>query len=114
MSRRRLDLSQFSEERAVVAEICAQVATDGDKALRALGKKFDGWAPGLQESFEVPKAELAAAADRLAAADRAALEFAAQRIHDFHARQLQPAAVGPPGLKLTTRAMRRAGLYAPG
>jgi histidinol dehydrogenase len=114
MSRRRLDLSQFARERAVVADICARVAAEGDAALRELGKKFDGWAPGADESFEVPKRDLAAAADRLPAADRAALEFAAQRIRDFHARQVQPATTGPPGLKLVTRPVRRAGLYAPG
>jgi len=114
LSRRRLDLSQFTGERAVVAEICAQVAADGDVALRELGKKFDGWAPGKNETFEVPARDLAAAADRLPPADRAALEFAAQRIRDFHSRQLQTASSGPPGLKLLTRPVKRAGLYAPG
>jgi histidinol dehydrogenase len=114
MSRRRLDLSQFAEERAVVADICARVATEGDQALSELGKKFDGWAPGADETFEVPHRELAAAADRLAPADRAALEFAAQRIRDFHTRQPQSTSSGPPGLKLVTRPVRRAGLYAPG
>ncbi|MDQ2922701.1 MAG: histidinol dehydrogenase, partial [Candidatus Dormibacteraeota bacterium] len=114
MSRRRLDLSQFTKERAVVADICARVAAEGDEALRELGKKFDGWAPGADESFEVPARELAAAADKLAPADRAALEFAAQRIRDFHSRQLQSASSGPPGLKLLTRPVRRAGVYAPG
>jgi histidinol dehydrogenase len=114
LSRRRLDLSQFSGERAVVAEICAQVAAEGDEALRELGKKFDGWAPEPKETFEVPARELAAAAEKLPPADRAALEFAAQRIRDFHARQLQTASSGPPGLKLLTRPVRRAGLYAPG
>ena len=114
MSRRRLDLSQFAQERAVVAEICARVATEGDLALRELGQKFDGWAPGADESFEVPHAELATAADKLPPADRAALEFAAQRIRDFHARQVTSSSGGPPGLKLLTRPVRRAGLYAPG
>jgi len=114
MSRRRLDLSQFATERAVVAEICARVAAEGDQALRELGQKFDGWAPGPDESFEVPKADLSAAAGRLPSADRAALEFAAQRIRDFHVRQVQAPATGPPGLKLVTRPVRRAGLYAPG
>src|SRR5712664_4051727 len=114
MSRRRLDLSQFTSERAVVAGICARVAADGDDALRELGKKFDGWAPSRKETFEVPAGELAAAADRLPPADRAALEFAAQRIRDFHSRQLQTASSGPPGLKLLTRPVKRAGLYAPG
>ena len=114
MSRRRLDLSQFASERAVVADICARVAADGDEALRELGKKYDGWAPGTSKTFEVPARDLAAAADRLPPADRAALEFAAQRIRDFHSRQLQTASSGPPGLKLITRPVRRAGLYAPG
>src|SRR5216683_3790128 len=114
MSRRRLDLSQFGKERAVVVDICARVAAEGDHALRELGTKFDGWEPGLDETFEVPYGDLAAAADRLAPADRAALEFAAQRIRDFHSRQLHSASSGPPGLKLLTRPVRRVGLYAPG
>jgi histidinol dehydrogenase len=114
MSRRRLDLSQFGAERAIVAAICARVSAEGDKALRELGQKFDGWAPGPDETFEVPQRDMAAAADKLAPADRAALEFAAQRIRDFHARQVQPTSSGPPGLKLVTRPVRRVGLYAPG
>src|ERR1700693_832253 len=114
MSRRRLDLSQFGEERAVVADICARVAAEGDDALRELGAKFDGWAPDAGETFEVPKRELASAADRLYPADRAALEFAAERIRTFHERQLQSTSSGLPGLKLITRPVRRAGVYAPG
>jgi histidinol dehydrogenase len=114
MSRRRLDLSQFAKERAVVADICARVAAEGDDALRELGAKFDGWAPEAGETFEVPKRELAAAAGRLPAADRAALEFAAERIRVFHERQVQPSSSGLPGLKLITRPVRRAGLYIPG
>ena len=114
LSRRRLELSQFAKERTAVAEICSRVAAEGDDALRELGKRFDGWAPARGESFEVPKGALAAAADRLAPADRAALEFAATRIRDFHERQLQPASVGLPGLKLVTRPVKRAGVYAPG
>src|SRR5258708_13001489 len=96
MSRRRLDLSQFGKERAVVVDICARVAAEGDHALRELGTKFDGWEPGLDETFEVPYGDLAAAADRLAPADRAALEVAAQRLRDFHSRQPQSAPTRPP------------------
>ena len=114
LSRRRLDLSQFATERAAVAEICARVAADGDAALRELGKRFDGWAPGPDESFEVGAAELAAASRGLAGPDRAALEFAAERIRAFHSRQVQEPPSGPPGLQLLTRPVRRAGLYAPG
>ncbi len=114
LSRRRLDLSQFAKERAEVAEICARVAVDGDAALRAFGERFDGWAPGDGETFQVPKGDLVAAANRLPSADRAALEFAAQRIRDFHLKQVPAASSGTPGLKLVTRPVRRAGVYAPG
>ena len=114
MSRRRLDLSQVAKEREVVGGICARVAAEGDRALRELGKKFDGWSPVEGDSFEVPHHQLAAAADALPTADRAALELAAERIRAFHVRQLQPVSTGLPGLKLVTRPVRRAGLYAPG
>ena len=114
LSRRRMDLSRFAEERAVVADICAQVMARGDGALRELGQRFDGWAPGAGESFEVPASDLKHAVDRLDPRDRAALEFAAQRIREFHERQAQPETIGSRGLKLVTRPVRRAGVYAPG
>ena len=114
LSRRRLDLAQFTKQREAVAEICARVLAEGDRALRELGRKFDGWAPGEGEPFAVARREVAAAADRLPPADRSALEFAAQRIRDFHERQSQPASIGSPGLKLITRPVRRAGVYTPG
>ena len=113
-SRRRLDLARFAEERAAVQEICARVAADGDDALREYGLRFDGWAPGASESFEVPSGELASAAKRLAAPDLAALEFAAHRIREFHGAQVAMPPAGKPGLKLLTRPVRRVGLYAPG
>ena len=114
LSQRRLNLSLFARERAAVAEICARVAADGDDALRDYGARFDGWAPDRGERFEVDPSELAAAAGRIAAPDRAALEFAAGRIRDFHSQQTQATTTGSPGLKLITRPVRRAGLYAPG
>lgn len=114
LSRRRLDLSQFAKERAAVAGICARVAVDGDEALREYGRKFDGWAPAENQGFEVEAGELAAAAARLPAPDRVALEFAAARIRDFHTRQVQTITTDSQTMKLLTRPVRRAGLYAPG
>ena len=114
LSTRRLDLSQFVTERAAVAEICARVAAGGDDALREYGARFDGWSPRPGESFQVETDQLAAAAGRLSQPDRAALEFAAERIRDFHSRQVQTAAGLSHGLALLTRPVRRAGLYAPG
>ncbi len=113
-SRRRLDLTEFAEQRAAVQEICARVAADGDTALREYGSRFDGWAPSSGESFVVPAGDVSGAVRRLPAADRAALEFAAERIREFHKGQLQPASSGSPGLRLLTRPVRRAGVYAPG
>lgn len=114
LSRRRLDLSLLATERAVVGEICSRVAAEGDDALREYSARFDGWAPGADETFEVEAGQLAAAADRLAGADRAALDFAAERIRHFHSRQARATTTGSPGLQLVTRPVRRAGLYAPG
>ncbi|HEV2415117.1 MAG TPA: histidinol dehydrogenase [Candidatus Dormibacteraeota bacterium] len=114
LSRRRLDLSRFAEERAVVADICAQVMTRGDDALRELGKRFDGWAPAEGEAFAVSVADLRGALERLATSDREALEFAAARIRDFHSLQRPKELLGTKGLFLRTRPVRRAGLYAPG
>jgi histidinol dehydrogenase len=111
LARKRSRLYPMAAERAAVAEICARVLNEGDAALRDLGKRFDGWAPGEGESFA---ADLDQALERIDAADRDALEFAARRIRDFHQRQL--AAVPPADLKtrLVTRPVERAGLYAPG
>lgn len=114
LSRRGLDLSRFETERRSVMEICAGVAAEGDHALREYSAKFDGWAPRGDEKFEVAASELAAAAGRLGKADRDALEFAAQRIRDFHSRHMDSAKTGSTGLELITRPVRRAGLYAPG
>jgi histidinol dehydrogenase len=113
-SRRRLDLSEFAEQRVAVQEICARVASEGDAALRDYGSRFDGWAPASGESFAVPVNEITAALRRLPAGDRSALEFAAERIREFHKAQVVPVSTGSPGLKLLTRPVRRAGVYAPG
>jgi histidinol dehydrogenase len=114
LSRRRLDLLQFAKERDEVAEICTFVANQGDAALREYSRRFDGWAPAEGETFEVSKSEVAAAVERLPSADLGALEFAARRIRDFHAKQVQTSIAGVRGLQLLTRPVRRAGVYAPG
>jgi len=114
LSRRRLDLSGLHAERAAVQEIVARVAAEGDDALREYGRRFDGWAPDAGEPFAVGRAALEAARDRLPPVELAALELAARRIREFHASQTFADVAGPPGLKLLTRPVRRAGLYVPG
>ena len=110
LSRARFDLSRFAAERAAVGEICERVRTEGDAALRELGRRFDGWAPAAGESFEVA---LERELERIDAADRDALEFAAGRIREFHERQRPMQSEGG-SLRLVTRAVGSAGLYAPG
>ncbi|MEP7104230.1 MAG: histidinol dehydrogenase [Chloroflexota bacterium] len=114
LSRRRLDLSGLREERAVVEEIVRRVAAEGDPAVRELGRRFDGWAPAEGEPFAAGQAAMEAARERLPAAERSALELAARRIREFHVSQTFADVAGPPGLKLLTRPVRRAGLYVPG
>ena len=114
LSRRRLDLSGSAEQRAVVQEICARVAAEGDSALREFGSRFDGWASAAGEPFNVGRPALESALRRLPPGDRAALELAATRIRDFHEAQRFEPVIGPPGLKLLTRPVKRAGLYVPG
>jgi histidinol dehydrogenase len=114
LSRRGLDVSRFEKERAVVVEICARVATEGDSALREYIARFDGWKPRSGEKLEVASSELAAAAGRVDKRDREALEFAARRIRDFHSRQVEAPKSGSSSLELISRPVRRAGLYAPG
>src|SRR5256885_17140581 len=99
---RRFGLSQFAEERAAVAEICSRVLTDGDLALSELGRRFDGWAPPEGQSFEVPPADSAAAAGRVAPAGRAALGFAASPVSAVHGPQVAPASPAPELFKLVT------------
>ena len=114
LSHRGLDLSSLAKERVVVREICSRVAAEGDSALRDYIAEFDGWAPRTKEKLELDADELAAAAGLLDKADRKALEFAAQRIREFHSRQVESSKKGMSGLELITRPVRRAGLYAPG
>lgn len=114
LSRRRLDLDALQEERATVREIVSRVAAEGDEALREYGRRFDGWAPDPGGAFAVPRAEIKAALERIDPSDREALELAAERITAFHQTQVFADVAGPPGLKLLTRPVRRAGLYIPG
>ena len=114
LSRRRLDLGASAEQRATVQEICRRVAAEGDSALREYGSRLDGWAPAEGEPFALGREEMEAALRRLPPRDRSALEFAAQRIRDFHQHQRFEPVVGPPGLRLLTRPVARAGVYVPG
>lgn len=72
---------------AAVAEIIRAIRTQGDAALLALTRRFDGWAPACVEELEIPRARLEQAWVGLPEAERAALRGAAERIRAYAERQ---------------------------
>ena len=101
---------------AVVEPICADVAQRGVAALTDYSLRFDGVVP---ETFRVPAAALAAAADQLEPDLRAAFATAIDRRRRVSAGELGDAEVQvelAPGALVTQRMvpMERVGLYVPG
>jgi histidinol dehydrogenase len=114
-----LDTGRDDEERvdAAVAEIIARVRAEGDAALLDYTKRFD--------RLELTAARLRISADEVAAAVencpwevRAAIDFAANRIENFHRRQLPEGYSYEDGvgnrLGLRWTPVAGAGLYVPG
>ncbi len=102
---------------AKVAEIIADVRARGDAALVEYTARFDGLDLSAAE-LRLKPGEIAAAAAQCPAETRAALAFAANRIEDFHQRQM-PADLDytdASGVRLGARwgALAAAGLYVPG
>ena len=98
-----------------VASIIARVRRDGDAALKAFAREFEGVA---LNSLEVPRTQWEVARKRIDDGVRTALEQAAERIADVH-RAFVPTAVSfttRDGVVITRRAdaLERAGVYAPG
>ncbi|GGA19402.1 histidinol dehydrogenase [Neptunicoccus cionae] len=102
---------------AVVADILADVQTRGDAAVIDLTAKFDGM-DLTPETLAFTKAEIDAAIETVPAAERAALELAADRIRAYHEKQLPEDAwwQDDSGAQLGWRwsAVEAAGLYVPG
>ncbi len=103
--------------RAGVAAILARVAAEGDAAVRAFTRQFDGvdLAPG---TWELPRAEWEAAHARLAPELRAALAFAVDRVRRYHERQrdrgFEYAEADGTVLGMRVTPLDRVGLYVPG
>ena len=70
-----------------VAEIIAQVRTDGDAALLRLTRRYDKMLTARIDGLEVDSDELGRSLDRLPTVDRDALHTAADRIRSYHERQ---------------------------
>ncbi|MGR3761696.1 histidinol dehydrogenase [Roseobacteraceae bacterium NS-SX3] len=102
---------------AIVADIIADVRARGDAALTELTAKFDRLE--LEpDQLRISDAEVDAAIAMVSAAERQALECAAERIRAYHARQLPENAewTDAAGATLGWRwsAVSAAGLYVPG
>ena len=106
-----------SVERAT-AEILEGVRRHGDEALIEYTARFDGWTPRSVRELEIPLAQARAALDKLPAAEREALEFAAARIRTYHERQRQESwrAAEADGTVLGQQVtpLDRVGMYVPG
>jgi histidinol dehydrogenase len=104
-----------AEVARTVAGIIADVKRDGDAALRALARRYDGVEPA---ALEVPPAEWQSALESLEPEVRAALEMAAGAIRHFHeAQRTQPLELETfAGVRLgrRTEALDRVGVYVPG
>jgi len=104
-------------ERAV-SEILAAVRLEGDAAVLAYTRRFDGVEAASLAELELSRAELDAALAGLPAAQRAALEEAAARVRAYHERQpltswdYEEADGTRLGQQVTP--LDRAGLYVPG
>jgi histidinol dehydrogenase len=99
------------------ADIIASVREEGDAALFALTRRFDGFDLD-EDNLRVQPAEIAAARSDCSIADIQALEIAADRIRAFHARQtpedLDYTDDAGVRLGLRWRAIKAAGMYVPG
>jgi histidinol dehydrogenase len=99
---------------AAVARILAMVRDEGDRALLALNRAFEG---AERARLEVSREEIAAAYAAVPPALVEALRFAAERIRRFHEKQLPRSWVEwtPEGtLGTLVRPLERVGVYVPG
>jgi histidinol dehydrogenase len=120
---RLMALTAWSEERDEevgerVRDILRDVARRGDAAVVEYTNRFDRRDAASMADLTVERAQLEAALERLPAAQRQALEAAAERVSDYHARQKQESwhyrdAYGTLlGQQVTP--LDRAGIYVPG
>jgi histidinol dehydrogenase len=104
-----------------VAGILAEVRAQGDAAVLARTLQFDGLQAASVAELEISRAELEAAFCALPAAQRQALQTAAQRVRSYHERQLQAACLSweyedEDGNRLGQQVtpLDRVGIYVPG
>jgi histidinol dehydrogenase len=103
---------------ATVAAILADVKKRGDAAVLEYTRKFDRLSLVNAAAMELPRAELKAAFEGLPADQKNALEQAAQRVTDYHKKQVQLSwnYLDDDGTMLGQQVtpLDRVGLYVPG
>ena len=112
------DATQDEVLEATVAKILAEVRVRGDAAVLEYTQRFDRLKVSGAAALEIPKFELRAAFDSLSAEQRSALEQAAQRVTDYHRKQVQTSwsYTDADGTLLGQQVtpLDRVGLYVPG
>ncbi len=112
------DASQDESIERAVADILRDVQQYGDKAVLDYTQRFDRVSAASVAALEITRDELQAALDGLDAAQRTALEAAAQRVRSYHQRQQASTWTYTEedgtvlGQKITP--LDRVGLYVPG
>lgn len=115
-----LSFEETADEKleATVAAILADVKKRGDVAVLEYTSKFDRLPLANAAAMELPQAELKAAFDGLPADQKNALEQAAQRVTDYHKKQVQLSwnYLDDDGTMLGQQVtpLDRVGLYVPG
>jgi histidinol dehydrogenase len=104
------------EAGAVVERILNDVRKEGDAAVRRYNEEVDGVQTGVSRSLEVSKGEIESAYGQVDPSLVSALREAAERIRDFHERQLSHSlrSFTEDGIGQVVRPLRRVGLYVPG
>jgi histidinol dehydrogenase len=114
----RWDLGEDDQVNRVAADIIRDVRSRGDAAVLELTARHDHWRPRAPADLELDGEDFRAAYESLGAAERQALEAAAQRIDSYHRHQLGAnwEFTDPDGNRLGQRitALERVGLYVPG
>ena len=104
-----------------VAEIIADVRARGDAAVLEFTARFDGVHAASMAALEITRDELKAAFEAITPAQRSALQAAAERVRDYHQRQLEASSRSWQyrsrdgtllGQKVTP--LDRVGIYVPG
>jgi len=117
---RLLAFEETADEKleATVAGILADVRKRGDAAVLEYTRKFDRLPLADAAGMELSRAELRTAFDGLPAEQRSALEQAAQRVTDYHKKQVQASwsYTDDDGTLLGQQVtpLDRVGLYVPG